>query len=91
MPDARFVASDWKPHAKNTLLGFFTLTMPSGLLIKECSYHERDGKRWVSFPGKPYRGNDGETKYANIIEIFDKAVFAKFQEYACAAVEAIKP
>jgi len=29
--------------------------LPSGLRIKECSVHERDGKRWVGLPGKPWK------------------------------------
>ena len=48
-------ASDWWPISKNTLQGFLTLTLsPSGIVLKECSLHERpDGKRWVGLPSKP--------------------------------------
>lgn len=78
---------DFKPMRKNTLLGFFTLALDSGLVIKECSLHEKDGKRWFSFPGKPQldkHGNamrdiNGKILYANIIALDDRTRNAKLQ------------
>jgi hypothetical protein len=46
-------ASDWRPYASGTLVGFFDLLLPSGLKLNDCTLHERDGKRWVGLPGKP--------------------------------------
>lgn len=38
-PDTSFVASDWRALEPNTLKGFFSLTLPSGLVLRECTYH----------------------------------------------------
>ena len=87
---------DFKPIRKNTLLGFFTLALDSGLIIKECSLHEKEGKRWFSFPGKPQIDKDGKAMrdergkilYATIIAIEDRARSAKLQQ---AVLEAVAP
>jgi hypothetical protein len=87
---------DFKPLRKNTLLGFFTLVLDSGLVIKECSLHEKDGKRWFSFPGKPQIDKDGKAMrddrgkvlYANIIVVEERARSAKLQH---AVLEAVAP
>jgi hypothetical protein len=39
---------------KNTLRGFFTVAFPSGLIIRDCMLHEKNGKRWVSLPAREY-------------------------------------
>jgi len=46
-------ASGWRPHLSGSLRGFFTLELPSGLIINDLTLHEKDGKRWVGLPGKP--------------------------------------
>ena len=53
------VISDWKSRQSGTLRGFFTTTLPSGLVLHELMLHERDDKWWISFPSKPMMGTDG--------------------------------
>jgi hypothetical protein len=87
---------DFKPIRKNTLLGFFTLVLDSGLVIKECSLHEKENKRWLSFPGKPQLDKDGKAMrdergkviYANILIVEDWTRSAKLQELV---LEALAP
>jgi hypothetical protein len=83
----QFIASDWKPYSKNTLQGFFNLTLPSGLIIRECSYHERDSKSWVAMPAKPWVKQDGSTSYVTILEFVDKQTQYEFGCLAVAAIE----
>lgn len=86
----QFIASDWKPFEKNTLRGFCTITLPSGLVIKDCSYHRyEDGRRWVSMPGKPYTGKNGAVTYTNILDFTSKEAKAKFQQMALEAVDGL--
>ena len=49
------------------------------------SYHEKEGKTWVSFPSRPYQ-EEGETKYQSILRIPDDARW-QFQVKAKAALE----
>jgi hypothetical protein len=92
------LASDWRPIERNTLKGFFTLELPSGLVIKECSFHHKDGREWVGLPGKPQLDRDGTPRrdaatgkllYTNVIEIPDRAARDKYQAAALAAVHAM--
>ena len=83
----QFVASDWKPFPKNSLIGFFTLELPSGVRIRECCYHLRDGKSWVAMPGKPWKKSDGSISYITLIEFADKQVQYEFSCLAVAAIE----
>jgi hypothetical protein len=90
-----FVASDWRAINRNTLKGFFTLALPSGLALRECSYHEQGAKRWVGLPGRPLLDADGRHRidpatgkkaYVAIVEIA-KSAREKFQKAAVDAVD----
>ena len=54
-----FTISDWKPLHRNTLRGFLTAHLPSGLTLHEMSVHTRDGTWWVTPASKPMLGKDG--------------------------------
>jgi hypothetical protein len=90
------VASDFRVVAKNTLRGFVTLTLaPSGIVLRECSLHEKDGKRWIGLPSKPQLDPEGRHRidtagkrmYVPIVEIAGKDERARFQQAAVAAVD----
>lgn len=61
--------SNLKPYRKNTLRGFFTLHLPSGLTIHDMTWHEQGEKRWIGFPGRPYTKPDGTQSWAVVIEL----------------------
>ena len=44
---------NFKPYPRGALKGFFDLHIDI-LTISGCSYFEKDGKRWFTFPNKPY-------------------------------------
>lgn len=69
MSAARLGICDVKQVRKNTLRGFFTLEFPSGLRIHDYTWHESQGGRSISFPGKPFTKADGTQGWANIIEL----------------------
>jgi hypothetical protein len=40
-------ASDLREHVSGTLRAFVKLTLsPSGLKLSDCTYHEREDRRW---------------------------------------------
>jgi hypothetical protein len=88
---------DFREVRKNTLLGFFTLVLDSGLVIKECSLHVKDDRRWFSFPGKPQLDKDGvlirdeggKAVYANVIIIEDRDRREKLQALVLEALSGI--
>jgi hypothetical protein len=90
-----FRASGWRPVASGTSQGFFTLLLPSGLVINDLTLHERDGKRWIRLRGKPQIDQDGNIRkdpstgkrlYTPVIEIPSGGVCG-FQTAAIAAVD----
>jgi hypothetical protein len=75
----------YRPYQKNTLQGFLTVSF-GGLLIKECTHHTKDGKEWIGFPAREFKGNDGARKWQNLVEFADGFDRDGFQ---AAAVQAI--
>jgi hypothetical protein len=90
------IASNWRPVVKNSLRGFCTLTIdPAGIVLHECSLHEKGDKRWVGLPGKPQIDRDGQQRkdpttgkplYTPIVEI-GKATRERFQAAALEAID----
>ncbi len=81
-----FEISNWKPHSKNTLVGFLSLTLPSGMVLHDCTFHEKADSRWIGLPSKRFE-KDGATTYSPLIEFSAKEARQRFQEQAVAAVE----
>jgi hypothetical protein len=92
-------ASNWRPISKNTLEGFLDLELRlSGPVLKECSVHRKDTKRWVGLPSRPQLGPEGRHRtdpttgkrlYVSIVEIAGKTERERFQTAALAAVDAL--
>jgi hypothetical protein len=93
------VISNWKPVQKNSLLGFFSAQMPSGMIMNEISVHSSNGKLWASPPSKPMVGRDGialkdengKVKYSPLIAFSDKSVRDKWSDAVVRALQAAVP
>ena len=82
---------------RNTQRALFNLILlPSGLVLRDCSLHERDGKRWIGLPARPQLGRDGrqlvapktgQPAYATVIDFSDHKARERFQTAALAAVD----
>ncbi len=79
--------SNWKAYQKNTLKAFLSLTLPSGLVIHNCMFHERDGERWIGLPARQYAKEDGTTSYTPLIEFTTKEARHRFRAAALDAVD----
>jgi hypothetical protein len=78
------------PYEKNTLRGFADLELTHvGIILRDCSLHQKDDEQWVSFPARSYVGNDGVTHYQPMIEFVAGAKEAReqFQRQALKAIE----
>lgn len=85
-------AFNFKTVRKRTLRGYTDLELPSGLILRGCSWHENEnGEQWVGLPTRAYTGADGSTKYAPVVEFAESAREArkKFQEQALAAIRSV--
>jgi len=93
-------ASDWRPVVKNSLQGFCVLELsPSGLVLRDCALHARDGKRWVSLPAKAQidaegrqrkDSNSGKPLWSPVVEIRGKDQRERFQRAALLAIDALR-
>src|SRR5689334_806552 len=49
-----FVASDWRAHSSGSLIGFVTITMPSGMGLRGvCVHRSAHGRCWATPPASP--------------------------------------
>jgi len=82
----KILLRDFRRYEKNTLQAFCDLEIIElHLVIKGCTVHQKNGRAWIGFPGRPYK-EDGETKWANILEFSDDEIKEDFRR---AAVEVI--
>jgi hypothetical protein len=81
---------DFRRHEKKTLQGFARLRHePTGIVINDCPVHQKDSKRWISLPARPYQTEkDGPTKWIPLVEIPDRDQQRNFQDDALAALNA---
>ncbi len=83
--------TDFKSLNKNTLKGFLTIRMTSvGLEIRDIALHEKNGKRWLSMPAKPYKKPDGSQGWAYILDFFNKDLGKRFQKLALSALDSYR-
>jgi hypothetical protein len=55
----KYIVSNAKPMRKGTLIGFFDLEMPSGLIVRGVMLFEKNERRWCNFPSKEFTKQDG--------------------------------
>jgi hypothetical protein len=90
------IAVNFRERVRHTLKGFFDIELANGLMLKDCSYHERDGKRWVLLPSRAQIHPEGrhatdpatgKKLYISVVEIKDRGRRERFQAEAMAAVD----
>jgi len=82
-----FLTTNWKRHEKSTLRAFLSLTLPSGLVLNNCSFHTKDRARWIGVPAQKYEKDDGTIAYTPLVEFDSKEARQRFQAAALAAVD----
>ena len=81
------LVSNWKPYEKNTLRGFMTLTLPSGLVIHNCALHQKDNSRWIGLPARQYTATNGTVSWSPMVEFASKEARYAFQDAALEAID----
>jgi hypothetical protein len=82
---------EFRPFSKNTLQGFLTVRVPSGWEIRDIALHEKNGKRWLSMPARPYKKEDGTESWIPTIRLPDPAKMEAFQKAVLAAMADYAP
>jgi hypothetical protein len=95
-PIMRVTASNFKPLPRNTLKGFVDIHIVEiGLTLRECTWHEMNGRQWISPAGKPQLDKAGQPRlsdkgkplYTEIAHFAEKKFRNDFSEKAVAAAE----
>jgi DNA-binding cell septation regulator SpoVG len=86
MTNAGFTIKEFKPYQKNTLRGFVSIELPSGLILHGLTYHQKEDSRWIGMPAKQYE-KDGATTWAPQVEFVSKESRDKFQTAVLAAID----
>lgn len=89
----KFVASNWKVVAKNTLAGTVDLETPSGYVFRGLMLHEREGnegkKRWVQIPSREFKKEDGTRSFFPVIQFATPEKWWAFNSAALAAIDTL--
>jgi hypothetical protein len=59
-----------------------------GIEIRDVTLHEKDGKRWINLPSKPYEKEDGSQGWAYIVKFYEKDLWEKFQAEVLKSINA---
>ena len=79
--------SNWKPHSKNTLVGFFTAALPSGMVLHNLMLHQKDEARWIGFPAREWTDQQGAKQFARFIEFRSRAAADCFRDQVLEALD----
>jgi len=79
--------SNWKARQKNSLQAFFSLTLPSGMVVHNCSFHRKDSARWIGLPSRQYKKEDGSPAYSPVVDFDCNESRRRFQAVALEAVD----
>ena len=84
---------------KNTLRGFATVQLPSGMIVADVGIHTDSGRAWASPPSKPMLSRDGavmrddagKVRYSPIITFASKELRNRFSAAIVDAMETAYP
>ena len=63
---------------KGALIGFFDVTLASGMKLNSCTLLSKNGKKWIGLPSREYAKTDGTKAYQPLVEIPDREARDKF-------------
>ena len=90
---------EWRAFRKKTLFGFAVVELPSGLVIRDISLHEKAGKWWASLPSRPVldsdgrqiRNHSGKAQYAALLGWRDRDLSDRFSVAVVTLVRSVHP
>lgn len=87
MSEASMSCVSFRAFSKNTLKGFCDFKLePFGIVLRDCSWHEKDGREWVGFPAKKGPDKNGVADWIPIVVFAEGANRDRFQKAAVAAI-----
>jgi hypothetical protein len=81
------IIAEWRPLIKNTLRGFLSVNLPSGMVIHNVTVHEKGEARWIGLPAREWTDSGGQKQYAKLIEFVDRQTANRFRDAVLAALD----
>jgi len=78
---------EWRPYEKNTLKGFFSVRLASGLILHSLMLHERNDRRWIGYPSREWNSPEGTKQFSPILEFADPNTANRFRDEMLAALD----
>ena len=96
---ATITISDWKPLTSGSLRGFVTISMPSGMIVREVAVYVTNGKAWAKPPSKPMIDRNGcvmldaggKRRYSPLFEFASTEIRTRWSSAVIAALLAAHP
>jgi hypothetical protein len=82
-----FQITNWRPHEAKSLRGFFSLILPSGMIVNDCQFFQKGDRRWINLPTRPYESRGGERKFAPIVEFENREAEDRFATAVLSALD----
>src|SRR4051794_40002932 len=82
-----FEISEYREVTSNTLRAFFTVTLPNGLFIRDCSLHERGDDRWIGVPIRKSPAKHSSFRDNELVGFKDGNLGKEFRRRTLEAVE----
>ena len=80
--------TNYKPYQKGALAAFFTVTLPSGLLIHNCKlFSKESGNRWVGLPQEKFTDRNGVEGYRPIVSFSSREACDGFRDAVLRAID----
>jgi hypothetical protein len=79
---------NWRPCGKGTLVAFFDIYLPSGLILRHAMYHEQGSARWIQCASREWLDPRGVRQFAPLIEFATRDCSERFKTQVLSAVDA---
>jgi hypothetical protein len=90
-----FVVESFTPMAKNSLIGFATVRVPSGLVFHDVGVHRKNDSAQASPASKPMidrnrcvmKDGEGRVRYTPVVSFSDKTVRTRWSNAVVATLK----
>jgi hypothetical protein len=83
----QFRILEFKAYAKNSLQGFLDVQTDTGMIVRGCSLHVKNGSKWIGLPQKSYTKNDNSTVWLPVVEFSTKEALNVFRDRTLDALD----
>lgn len=81
--------TNFRKFEKGSLRGFFDVELPSGIVLRECSLHEKDGKRWINPPSRKIEKQGSQATWKRMVDFASSKTASQFRDAVLDALDTL--